>query len=312
MNIKRIILTVIPIIMAFSVSARDIDKATIAVTKVEATKALTTAMDKASSRLSLQRVLESIDSNLTAAIQETRKFEVLSRSDTDALLKEQDFTNSGNVNAADKNAAKSGLIKSAKYILVVSVDDFQDYIEKNRFAMLGKNVEGRKIRFGVVAKVMDSTTGAILETVNIISAKNMAVDNDSSTKISGGSKTDSLIAQLARDMCGQIARRVVDVIFPARIVAITGKMATFNRGDGTGVNVGDEYEVYAAGKEMIDPDTGESLGKEEIRVGKLRVMSITPKFSNGEILEDKGVDVGQILRPSKKVVSKADKDAPEV
>jgi hypothetical protein len=54
--------------------------------------------------------------------------------------------------------------------------------------------------------------------------------------------------------------------------------------------------VFAVGKELIDPDTQEVLGKEEVEIGKVRITDVLPKFSKASILEDRGIAEGAILR----------------
>ena len=54
--------------------------------------------------------------------------------------------------------------------------------------------------------------------------------------------------------------------------------------------------VDHVGEELIDPDTKESLGREEVLVGKARVVSVQPKSTTAELLEDNGVAVGAVLR----------------
>ena len=49
-------------------------------------------------------------------------------------------------------------------------------------------------------------------------------------------------------------KRVVDYNVKIRVKA-----------DGSGVQVGQEWGVYAVGEELVDPDTGETLGAEEVR-----------------------------------------------
>ncbi len=271
------------------------EKVTLGITKITANATLNQKLGKEGKKDTLSRVLESMDSNLTSAIQSTRKFELVSRSDLDAVSKEIAFAESGNV-ATDKNAAKSGMLKGAKFILVVSVDDFQDYIEKATFASLGKTVEKRILRLGAVAKIINSSTGSIVETTNF-TLNNADVSDKSSGISADGNLNDSLVGEMTRLMANKIAVRVADVIFPAKIIAKTGKIATLNRGDGTGIKAGDVFEVFALGEALIDPDTGENLGSEEIRIGKLKITRVTPKASQAEILEDNGVAKGQILRP---------------
>ena len=95
-----------------------------------------------------------------------------------------------------------------------------------------------------------------------------------------GSFSDALLRKIAEEMGSKTANRVVDVIYPAKVIALTGPQATINRGDGTGIKKGQMWDVVALGEEMIDPDTGESLGGSEVKVGSLRIDRVTPKFSN--------------------------------
>lgn len=298
---RKITAILLAIFAVSAISAQETpQKATIAVTKVSATNSLSQAVKSRGASSSMNRILESIDSNLTSAIQDTRKFEVVSRSDLDAVMREQDFSESGNVDLSDKNAARIGKLKGAKYIVSVAVDDYQDYVRKRSFATLGESTEVRILRLGVVAKIIDSTKGSILETANLVINEELRNSEKFDSAVAGGSATDAVISRMARQMCSKIANRVADVVFPAKIIGKTGKIGTFNRGDGTGVSIGDEYEIFALGEAMIDPDTGENLGAEEVSVGKLRVTSIAPKFSKGTIIEDNGVEKGQVLRLIKK------------
>ena len=50
---------------------------------------------------------------------------------------------------------------------------------------------------------------------------------------------------------------------------------------------------------MKDPDTGVSLGREELSVGKIRITRVTPKTSQATITEDTGVGNGAVVRPVK-------------
>ena len=56
------------------------------------------------------------------------------------------------------------------------------------------------------------------------------------------------------------------------------------------------WRVFAVGKELIDPDTKEVLGKEEVEIGKVRVTDVLPKFSKASIVEDRGIAEGALLR----------------
>lgn len=276
-------------------------KSRIAVTKVSASKSLVNDLNTKGGIKSLNRILESMNDNLSVAIQNTRRFEVLTRSDIDAVIAEQDFAQSGNADISDKRLPKSGMIKGAEYIVTVAVDDYQDYTRKRTFKTIGETTEFRTLRYGAIVKIIDATSGSIKESANFTISNQDVVSERAEDETSGGSQSDALISKMARTMCSNMANKIADIIFPPKILAVSGKIATFNRGDGAGVSIGDEYNVFAAGEDMIDEDTGENLGAEELLIGKIKVVSVAPKFSKGEIVGgNNGISKGNILRICKK------------
>jgi hypothetical protein len=114
----------------------------------------------------------------------------------------------------------------------------------------------------------------------------------------GGEWADTLLANVTRLAAEKISQRVTDVLFPAKVVAKTDSQITLNRGDGTGIAVGQVWNVYAVGKELIDPDTGESLGHEEVLIGKATITDVTPRLATAELTEDRGVAVLDTARPA--------------
>ncbi len=244
---------------------------------------------------SLQRIAEALDSQLIDRFHNTRKFEVVSRSDLSDVLDEQALAASGNIDADDTAAARAFELAGCKYIVITTIDGFQDYIETARFEAIGEQATKRILQLSAVAKVINTTDGVVLETANF-QIGNRDVATSPNFVHAHGNLNDGLTSDLARMLAEQVANRVVDVIFPARVIAMTDKTVTINRGDGTGIAVGQEWEVFAIGDELVDPDTGASLGREEVRVGLVRITAVQPMFSRGEVLEDLGVDKLHILR----------------
>jgi len=270
-------------------------KETIGVTAVKPTQAILQNVDRAGKRISLDRVLQSMNGQLIDRINATRKFQVVARSDLDDILKEQDFASSGNVDLNDKSAAQQFKIAGVKYLVVTTVDDFQDYNEVATFQGTGRSATKRVIRLSCVGKIYDSTTGKLLESTNFqISNKDISENKTYSARDSN--LNEDLLVTIAREMSGKIANRVTDVIFPPKVLSKRDKQITINRGDGTDIAVGQIWNVFAVGEELIDPDTKESLGREEILIGKAKITSILPKTSTAEIIEDLGIDKEAVLR----------------
>jgi hypothetical protein len=101
--------------------------------------------------------------------------------------------------------------------------------------------------------------------------------------------------------CGKLAteweiNRVVEKVFPIKVLDKNGREITINRGVETGLQEGQVYGVYVNGAELKDPDTGEVLGHKEDQVGKVVIRDLHPKFSSAGILEDTGITPGAFLR----------------
>jgi len=110
-----------------------------------------------------------------------------------------------------------------------------------------------------------------------------------------GELSDEMMVAISRSMAEKIATHLADVIFPAKVLTKRDSVVTINRGEGGGVAEGDVFNVFALGEELIDPDTKESLGREEVKVGKVKISQVNPKTSLAQILEDTGIDKGAVL-----------------
>ena len=276
------------------VSAQE-GKATLAVSSIKPTPSLAASV-KPDKKLEMGRIVESLDSQLIDRINATRKFDVVGRSDLNDIIKEQDLGASGNVDA--KTAAKAGKLTGAKYLLVTTVDDFQDYVEKATFEGTGRSATKRVFRLSVVGKIYDSSTGKLLESANFQTGNDAfkQIQEERNYSVKDGELSDEMMVAVSRNLAEKIANHVADVIFPAKVLLKRDKEITINRGEGGGVAVGDTFNVFALGEELIDPDTKESLGREEAKVGKVKITQVNPKTSTAEVLEDTGIDKGAILR----------------
>jgi curli biogenesis system outer membrane secretion channel CsgG len=273
-------------------------KATLAVASIKPTPSLAAAV-KPEKKAAMGRIIESLDSQLVDRINATRKFDVVGRSDLADVLKEQDLGASGNVDA--KTAAQAGKLTGAKYLLVTTVDDFQDYVEKATFEGTGRSATKRVFRLSVVGKVYDASTGKLLESANFQTGNDdfKRIQEERSYSTKDGELSDELMVAVARDLAQKVATRIADVVFPAKVLLKRDKEVTINRGEGGGLAVGDLFNVYALGEELTDPDTKESLGRDEVKVGKVKITQVNPKTSVGEVMDDTGIDKGAILRKAR-------------
>ena len=286
------------LVLAASAQAQEpAAKATLAIRAFEATPAVDAAASAAGTLNSLNQILQGAESQMENSIQQTRKFQIVARGDLKTILKEQDLADSGLVNRLDPNTARSLNLAGARYVAVLSVDGFQDITDRTVFEdQLGETrAERRSIQLSGVVKVFDTTSGTMLTSTA------MKIDRNQLDKIipgveRDGRKTEALLATVSAELARQTALSITDSVYPAKVLAISFGTITFNRTAATGVKVGQVWEVMATGEQLVDPDTGEVLGREEVSIGWSRVTEAGERFSKAQTLEDRGIAKGAIMR----------------
>ena len=279
-----LLLAVTVLLLAPALPAQDAPgKKKIAITKITATDAVAKRMSNQGVGLSLDSVLQALDSQVYDRVLNTKRFEVLERSDADALAKES---------AA---AGEAFAFNKADYILTIRVDSFNDRMEERKLASLGKTIRARTIELSAVAKITEVATQRAIASTNFKVSKRDSENRSENTRERVGEGSDDLLIQTVSDMAQKIATRAADVISPARVIGKRDKVVTINRNDQSGIKVGQVWEVFVLGDEMVDPDTGDK-SREEVLVGKVKVTRVTPQNSQAEAVEDTGIDKGAIVR----------------
>lgn len=269
----------------------EVSKTTLAVAAVKPTPSLQKATDGAGKTSSLGRVVEALDGQLIDRVSATRKFEIVGRSDLKAIMEEGVFGVSGNVDPA--TAAQVGKLTGAKYLLVTSVDDFGDITVKEELKIQKEVIQVRTIQLSAIGKIYDSMTGKLVESANFQVSTNKDI-TDFATATVEGNRTDVLLVAITRDMASKIANRVACVIYPPKVMDVTGKQVTIDWGDGMFISKGDEWEVCIQKKKKND--VGEEIPI-EVPVGRVKITRVDRKASTGEIVgENLGIAEGCVLR----------------
>lgn len=262
-------------------------KKVLSVANVKVSESLLEKSKSNNTDMSLKQITEALNGLLVNALNSTGKFEIKTRANLDVLMEENALT--GNT------VNLQGL--GSDFAVAPKIDDFQDYIERATFGGIGAVAEKRILTLGTTIIITDNTSGTILTTASF-QLSNKDVENVI-TSDRNARASDSLIRQIADKMAKTMANRVVDVLNPAVILSLRGQLVTINRGDGTSFAVGQKFEVFALGETLIDPDTGENLGREEFPVGMVEVIRVNPSTSIAKIIGDNyGIEKGAILRPA--------------
>lgn len=146
-------------------------------------------------------------------------------------------------------------------------------------------------------RLFNAATGALLD-----SASHTFTTNRTYVALAEGTKevsTSDLFETAAKTLADRIVAREREVLFPITVLAKDGKELTVNGGADTGLKTGQVFNVYAVGRELTDPVSGEPLGHDEQLVGRIVITQLQPKFSKAKVWEDNGIVVGNFLRRDK-------------
>ena len=253
--------------------------------------------------------VKEIEAIVIDVINQTGRFRLVERQVLDAVLSEQDLGESERV--ATPSAAKIGKVLGVQYMMKVVITDYEEdiggggvggiggFFKKAAGAAGGVGVSKSESRVGMSFRLIDAETSEVLFTKQIESKI-----KKSGLKIGGGllagrvlggavfskySKTpigQAVIAGVNKGVF-ELVKQVGNLPATGRVIKAAGNKVWINIGKQV-VSSGDVLKVESKGEEMIDPDTGISLGSDDTEIGTIRVNNAQEKFSIAEIVSIDG------------------------
>ncbi len=219
---------------------------------------------------------------LVTTLVKSGKFIVVEREQLDKILAEQGLGLSGAV--TPQSAAKVGSLLGVELIVTGSVSEFGEKKSSigGRIPGLGGKLTKREARSVVDIRLINTTTGEIImaetaegheksRSLDQIGFKDIDFRNPTSwdRTIQGKAARKSI------DKCVKYIEKAMSKIpWQGKIIKASADGTIYMKpGSAGGVKPGMEFVVYSKGEELIDPDTGLSLGSEEQMIGKIKVVS---------------------------------------
>lgn len=246
-----------------------------------------------------------IEAMMTDALFRSGRFRVMERQKVSKALKEQDFGASGRVTS--QSAAKIGKVIGAETLVQAVVTEYAPNFEGKSGGLGGITdglLGGLKLgkKSSLVAmnfRLFDAETGEVMFTKQV---KAVVGETEfgfgaigwGSGGAAGGAFESFSKTPIGRAVIACINKGVYELVKevgaqPAagKIVKVSGNTVYVNIGEDA-LNVGDTLTVKAVGEELVDPETGISLGAMESEVGKLRVGKTAEKFSIATVVSKNG------------------------
>ena len=225
-----------------------------------------------------QPVGEGMADMLVTALVKTDRYQVLERADIEQIIEEQKLGQSGLV--TQESAAQVGKLLGVEIAIIGAVTEF-GYSEggvggRLKQKGLGLGIKESEATVGIDVRFINTTSGEILMAENVRksnSKKGLSLDTPDFNFDSRNKFDESIVGKATRDAIDTIVE-ILDANAPSipwQAKVIRGDPIYINAGSLSGVSVGDVFDVYRPGEELIDPDTGLVLGSTESKIGSVRV-----------------------------------------
>jgi curli biogenesis system outer membrane secretion channel CsgG len=227
-----------------------------------------------------QPVGQGMSDMLITSLVESGKFTVYERTELEKVMQEQNLGQSGAV--TQETAAQVGKLLGVELAVFGAVSEF-GYTEGGFGGnlpgkSLGLGIKSSKVTVGIDVRFVNTTTGEIILSKNVRKEKSKKGLALSTADFSFDNRHDfdeSIVGKATREAIDEVVQLITDAVdnipWQGKIIKADASTIFINAGAASGVNVGDEFVVYRAGEELIDPDTGLSLGSTETKVGTIKV-----------------------------------------
>ncbi|HWK71824.1 MAG TPA: CsgG/HfaB family protein [Burkholderiaceae bacterium] len=250
----------------------------------------------ATGRLRNSKTAAQLRQAVTDKLVRSGRFTVLDRGNEAEIEKELAFLDSDKV--SDEQRARLGQALGADYLLVLNL---------TQAGVATKVKETHVDMTGEYSREVSHSTSASMRYSLVESATRAVKWSDSMSFRSGGSQVNAAMDTFLDKVVGEVG----EIINPPKVVGVHNGKVIINRGAGIAA-AGQTYDIYSVGEELVDPDTGETLGATEENIATIRIVDVKPKLAYGEIVKGSAdaVEKGAIARMKAPAAAPAKKKAP--
>ena len=215
------------------------------------------------------------------------RFRVYERNKLEQVLREQGLQESLSGNNTQIK------IDGVDYLVYGAITDMSS--EAKEFTTGGFATIKVTNRFGVDIKIVDALSGEIRRAESIVAVvetgSGVATKGFSNVEVDGNG-----LVEAQRIVAKRSAALLAESIFPIRVVDIYNDEIYLNYGDSI-LSVGDRLKVIQEGREIIDQDTGLSLGSRQKTLGEIEIVSTEANLSIAKITkEDSDFTIGSVAK----------------
>ncbi len=257
---------------------------------------------------SLLTLGQDFSTQLTDALVQSGKFTVLTRQEIVGVMAEQDMASSDRF--AKSNSAGLGKIVPAQILVKGKLTEFQEKSSGGGqgFGIYGVSINTAKTtaHVAVIIQLINTTTGEVIDSqrvegdastggaslgyagaVPVVGAVGLSSSNFQSTPLG---KAVQITIDNAVDY---ISKKSIGVPWSGKVMMVKEGVIYVNSGTNTGIKEGDTFFVYKLGEALTDPDSGMELGRENTKLGQIKITEVQDKFSKSMIADGAQFEVSK-------------------
>ncbi|AYH46126.1 CsgG/HfaB family protein [Azoarcus sp. DN11] len=247
-------------------------------------------------------VLNPIRQQIIDALSQTGRFTILDRQFEADIEGELDMIGSGK--SANTDFAKLGQALAADLVWIGVVNDLAYKKHARKLQTSDRELVSYSGAWSVSQRLINLTTRQILQS-NTLQGTPPSVKP---TTLGAGVDSNAMLASIRNEIVKNATEAIILRTFPISIVERDGNMVVLSQG-GQAVRENRRYQIYLQGKEIKDPQTGQSLGNMESLCCEVVINRVTPNLSYGT-LENIKIELSSV-QPGALQIREALADRPE-
>lgn len=252
-----------------------------------------TAFDIAGNAVPASKVAEEIRQRLIDALTATGRFSVLDRDFGPEVQAELDLVASGQTPSDEM--AKLSQTLSADIVWAGTINEFGYHRSARHLQMSDRDLVSYAGGWSLSHRVLNVSTRQIMLSDTL--QDQMAPTE--STTMDRGVDGPQLATTMESEIVGQTVAAILSRTFPLVVVSRDGSNVILSQG-GQAVKVGARYAIVSLGKELKDPQTGESLGRTDTPCCDVVIDRVSNKLAYGH-LENVKISLDSVDPPTLQV-----------
>jgi curli biogenesis system outer membrane secretion channel CsgG len=223
--------------------------------------------------LSADQAANAIRGVIGESIRKSNRFFVINR-DFDAEINEELAQIGGSSNPAE--LAKLGQRLTADILVIPEINSLQYRKSTRLLRFSGRELNSYSGSVSVNFNVINVVTGQLILTERFSANFPSTPPSVYGTQRVGVASVNAYLA----DMSEQFTRKFILKNFPVSVIKLDGKTVVLSQGEGI-LKAGSIYNAVSLGEDIKDPQTGQSLGRLETKIGTVKVINVNQKLSIG-------------------------------